>query len=70
MLASEPLLGPDGIWHSSVAPEPLVDDSSIHIETIKEWAVSQAGLQAKAARPPGYANVMAHLVEHEKNIQK
>lgn len=64
LLDSEPVVGAGGKVRPSVAPDPLVDDHSIHIDAIKEWAVSDLGIAAKAARPLGYANVIAHLLAH------
>ena len=64
LLAAEPLPGPDGRLRPSLAPEPEVDDHGTHIDTLREWAVSDAGLENKAANPGGYANVIAHLRAH------
>ncbi|MGH3185081.1 MAG: hypothetical protein ACRDOE_24685, partial [Streptosporangiaceae bacterium] len=64
LLEGPPILGPDGKPEPSVPVDPLVDDHQVHIQTIKDWAVSDAGLDAKATRPPGYANVLAHLLAH------
>lgn len=64
LLAGEPRRDSNGEWLPSVPPEPLVDDHGVHVDAIKEWAVSDIGLAAKAARPLGYANVIAHLLAH------
>ncbi|MGH9541484.1 MAG: hypothetical protein ACRD2H_06345 [Terriglobales bacterium] len=64
LLESEPTAGPAGRLRPSIVPDPLVDDHDIHIDAIKEWAVSDIGIAAKAARPLGYANVIAHLLAH------
>jgi hypothetical protein len=66
LAASEPIVMADGGMEPSILPDVHVDDHPIHIGTIKEWAVSEAGLQAKAARPQGYANVIAHLLAHQQ----
>lgn len=66
LLRGEPVKGKDGVWIPSVIPDPLVDDAQVHIETIQEWAVSDDGIEAKRSNPAGYANVMAHLVEHQE----
>ena len=63
--AGEPVRLPDGSVGPSIQPDLHVDDHAIHIATIREWAVSEAGLQAKAARPLGYENIIAHLVAHQ-----
>ncbi|MGH9482230.1 MAG: hypothetical protein ACRD1L_09065, partial [Terriglobales bacterium] len=64
LMQSQPVAGPDGKLQPSIAPELHVDDHAVHIQTIKDWAVTEPGLQAKATRPPGYANVLAHLLAH------
>ena len=64
LLNSEALPGPGGTLLPSIAPETEVDDHGTHIETLREWAVSDAGLENKCANPAGYANVIAHLREH------
>lgn len=64
LLASAPVAGQDGEPRPTIMPDALVDDHALHIQAIKDWAVSDAGVTAKAARPAGYANVLAHLVAH------
>lgn len=65
LLDSAPVLdAASGRAVPSVLPEVEIDDHAVHIATIRDWAVSEAGLQAKAARPQGYANVLAHLLAH------
>lgn len=70
LAASEPLVMADGRLAPSIVPDAHVDDHAIHIATIREWAVSEAGLQNKAARPQGYANVIAHLLAHQEDQQR
>jgi hypothetical protein len=70
LLNSSPTPLPDGGLAPSIEPDVYVDDHDIHIETIREWAVSQPGLQAKAVRPAGYANVIAHLLAHQRAQQE
>ncbi|MGH9487060.1 MAG: hypothetical protein ACRD04_05655 [Terriglobales bacterium] len=65
LMQGVPSEAPSGQLVPTVLPDPLVDDHQVHIATIREWAVAQAGLQAKAARPQGYANVIAHLMAHQ-----
>ncbi|MFI5269794.1 MAG: hypothetical protein ACHQ7M_20650, partial [Chloroflexota bacterium] len=64
LLGSEPVPNQQGGLQPSVLPDLEVDDHEVHIATIKDWAVSDAGRQAKAAAPAGYANVIAHLLAH------
>ncbi|MGH9475434.1 MAG: hypothetical protein ACRD1C_03775 [Terriglobales bacterium] len=65
LMKSAPVPRPDGSFGPSIPPEPEVDDHVVHIQTIKDWAVSSAGLQAKAAAPEGYENVILHLKAHQ-----
>lgn len=58
-----PVQGPNGP-QPTVMPDPLVDDHATHIEVIREWAVSDAGISLQRNNPPGWANLMAHLVAH------
>ncbi len=64
LMNMEPIAGPGGRLLPSIAPDLYVDDHPIHIQAVKDWAVSEPGLQARAARPQGYANVIAHLLAH------
>jgi len=68
LMASEPLILANGRLQPSILPDVHVDDHAIHIGTIKEWAVSESGLQSKGARPQGYANVIAHLIAHQEAL--
>lgn len=63
LLDGQPIQGPNGPV-PTVAPEPQIDNHPVHIEVIRDWAVSNAGLEAKAVNPGGYANVLAHLLAH------
>jgi hypothetical protein len=65
LVQAAPVETPDGRTEPSILPDVEVDDHDVHIQTIRDWAVSSAGLQAKAARPLGYANVIAHLMAHQ-----
>jgi len=49
--------------------EPEVDDHEIHIETIKAWANSAQGQEARRNNMMGYVNVMAHLSQHIQYMQ-
>ncbi|HVA64315.1 MAG TPA: hypothetical protein VNF74_11370 [Terriglobales bacterium] len=64
LMGSAPTAGPNGQVQPSIAPDLYVDDHEVHIATIKDWAVSEPGLQAKISQPQGYANVIAHLLAH------
>lgn len=64
LMGSAPVALPNGQVQPSIAPDLYVDDHEVHVGTIKDWAVSEAGLQAKASQPEGYANVIAHLLAH------
>lgn len=49
--------------------EPLVDDDQIHIDTLKNYLVSQVGMDAKTYNPMGYELCLMHLQEHEMNLE-
>lgn len=70
LMRSAPIPRSDGSLAPSIPPEPDIDDHPVHIQTIKDWAVSSAGLQAKAAAPEGYANVVLHLKAHQDAEQR
>jgi hypothetical protein len=52
-------------WAPSVPVDRDVDNHTVHIQTIREWAVSDDGMEAKRHNPSGYANVLLHLLAHE-----
>jgi len=49
---------------SMVEPEPLVDNSIVHIEVTKAWLNSDAGQYAKINNPQGYQMIVQHLQAH------
>lgn len=49
---------------SSVPPDKDVDDHTVHGAVLKEWCVSEIGMDQKETNPGGYMNVVAHLQEH------
>lgn len=55
-----------GRWLPSVPVDRDVDDHQVHIETIREWAVSDDGIEAQRHNPAGFANVMLHLLAHQQ----
>ena len=54
----------------SVPVEEHVDDHGVHIAVIKEWCVSEIGMDQKMTNPAGYMNVIAHLTMHTGIQQK
>jgi hypothetical protein len=52
---------------STVPVEPLIDDNEVHMSVLTEFLVSDAGQDLKQENPAGYANCLAHFLEH-KNI--
>jgi len=50
----------------TIMPDPQVDNHNVHIQTIISWAVSPEGIREKINNPEGYANVIMHLIEHQK----
>jgi len=61
LLKAEP--DPMGLM-PTVMPDMDVDNHEVHIESIKAWAVSEIGMEAKINNPKGYANVILHLRQH------
>jgi hypothetical protein len=47
-----------------IPPEPNVDNAQIHIQTIRDWAVSDEGRDTQKTNPQGYGMVMQHLQYH------
>ena len=64
LLQSEPI----DEAHSSVPIDPDIDDHQIHIVTIIAFAVDQVGLEEKRINPKGYANLIAHMKEHQMAV--
>jgi len=52
------------ILESTVPVEQEVDQHQVHIAVIKEWCVSEIGMDQKMTNPGGYMNVVAHLQNH------
>jgi hypothetical protein len=52
----------------SVPIDTFEDNHQVHIEDVKEWAVSPKGLQARRENPMGYKNVIAHGLMHENYL--
>ncbi|MGH9468269.1 MAG: hypothetical protein ACRD1Y_13030 [Terriglobales bacterium] len=67
LMQSEPVMSAEGVLGPSILPEAEIDDHAVHIQTIKDWAVSSAGLQAKTQAPAGYYNVKLHLLAHQQD---
>jgi hypothetical protein len=54
-------------YNSTVPPNVHGEDHATHIKSIMEWvADSDGGILAQKMNPDGFANVMAHLLEHKK----
>ena len=58
------------ILQPSIPAEEHVDDHGVHVAVIKEWCVSEIGMDQKATNPGGYMNVVAHLQMHTGLLQK
>jgi len=53
-----------------VPVNPAVDEHAIHIETLKNFMVSQQGLEIEETNPEGYQALTTHLAEHEQIEQQ
>lgn len=52
---------------STIPPDLHSDDHITHIKAIMEWSTdANGGLLYKKMNPAGYANVMAHLIDHKE----
>lgn len=76
LLKSEPIMGPPdpmnpmGTEMPSIMPEMEVDNHKIEADIVREWAVSEAGRQAKIENEPGYKNNLLHLKMHIMMLQQ
>jgi hypothetical protein len=52
------------ILEPTVPVEKDIDDHIVHKAVIKEWCVSEIGMDQKMTNPGGYMNVVAHLSMH------
>jgi hypothetical protein len=51
---------------STIPVDPLLDRHQEEFEEGKRWANSQAGIEARMKNPAGFANVRAHLMQHQE----
>ena len=63
-------IGPDGkpILQSTVPIDPNTDDDPVHIATLISFMVDLPGLDIMRENPQGYANLTAHLQEHQRDL--
>lgn len=61
-------VNPTGM-QSSVPIDPELDDNKVEGETCRAWLTSPVGQDAKENNPAGYANVLAHMKEHQQAEQ-
>jgi len=69
LLASEPIQGEAGEMVPSVEIDPLMDNHQIQFGIIQNWAVGEAGRQAKIDNEAGYQNVLLHGQQHFMEMQ-
>lgn len=69
LFAGVPAQGPDGSMVPSIRTDPKTDDDSIHIQTIKAVLNAERGRLLRVENPNGYENALAHLEEHQMNVQ-
>lgn len=55
---------------SSVPVDPDLDEHPVESEICKSWLRSEVGQDAKVNNPGGYANVLAHMKEHDFFVQQ
>jgi len=67
LLPAAPLMdGKSGEIMPTILPDEFADDHKVHIAVCREWAVSDAGIEARSTNPGGYANVIAHGRLHQR----
>jgi len=70
LIRSQPIPGMIlGQFQSSVPIEPQVDDDQVHIQTCMAFVAGEMGQDLKRFNPAGYQNVLAHVQEHQMNLQ-
>lgn len=50
-------------------PDDFVDDPNLVVQTIRDWAISKSGREAKEINPGGYANVILFGQEYQSIAQ-
>jgi hypothetical protein len=56
---------PPPTMQSSIPVDQELDEHPVEAEVCKAWLRSEVGLDAKETNPGGYANVLAHMKEHD-----
>src|SRR5579884_228965 len=70
LLQQEPIPQADGQPGPSVPVDEFADNHPVHIETIKQWAVSLQGMEAARHNPAGYQNVILHGLAHQRVLNQ
>jgi hypothetical protein len=75
LITGEPIemggMGPTGpMMLSSVPVDPILDNHQNEAETCRAWLKSPVGQDYKQNNPGAYANVLAHLKEHDMFVQQ
>ena len=63
-------MNPQGLLVSTVPIDATLDNHYNEAETCRAWLKSEIGQDAKINNPAGYANVLAHLKEHDQIQQQ
>ena len=66
LIGFAPQMSNTGQAVASVPVEPDIDDHGEHIEVLTNFLVSDAGQDLKENNMQGYANCLAHLLEHKQ----
>lgn len=61
-------IGGSSIPAPTLSTEEFIDDHHVHMEVIKNWAVSPEGLEQRENNTQGYLNVMAHFMQHQQYV--
>lgn len=69
LIGMDPFETQEGIM-ATVPVEPLIDDHEVHMEILRDFLVSDAGQDLKKENSGGYANCLAHLMEHKNAMME
>jgi len=73
-IVQPPGMAPDGtpIPPQTISTVPVgpLDRHDVEFEECRRWVNGAAGQEARMSNPDGYANVVAHALEHQKQIQQ
>lgn len=70
LLASEPIIGEDGMEIPSVDVDPIFDNHQLRFDIIRTYIISEAGRLAKLENEAGYRNLLLHAKAHHMQLME